>query len=54
MIVGSIVVRCPGVTFAPKAYMELGLAVTIFEKGAEGSARARSALVSVSNRVTCV
>ena len=48
MIVGCIVVQCPEVTFAPKAYMELGLAVTIFEKGAEGSARARSALVSDS------
>lgn len=45
MVVGAIVVRCPGSTVAAKAYMELGLSVAMFEKGAEQSDRARSGLV---------
>lgn len=47
MVVGSIVIRCPGSSLASKAYMDLGLAVAIFERGAEQSTRARSGLITL-------
>lgn len=52
MVVGSIVVRCPNSTMAPKAYMELGIAVTLFERGSEQSPRAQSGLVILRKLLT--
>lgn len=44
MVVGSIAVHCPSSSIAPKAYVELGLALTIFERGATHFAKAQSGL----------
>lgn len=45
MVVGAIVIHCPDSTVAAKAYVELGLSLAMFEKGAEISDRARGGLV---------
>lgn len=45
IIVGSIVTRAPASSMAPSAFIELGLAVDLFKKGAPHSRRARSGLV---------
>ncbi|KAL0949720.1 hypothetical protein HGRIS_009759 [Hohenbuehelia grisea] len=42
IIVGSIVTRAPSSTMAPNAFIELGIACDLFEKGAAHSLRARS------------
>ncbi|KAK7470755.1 hypothetical protein VKT23_002174 [Stygiomarasmius scandens] len=44
IIVGTIVTRSPSSTMAPNAFIELGLACDLFEKGAAKSKRARSGL----------
>ena len=46
IIVGSIVTRAPSSTMASTAFIELGLATDLFEKGAQFSRRARSGMVS--------
>jgi hypothetical protein len=46
VIVGCIVTRSPSSSMAPTAFIELGLACDLFEKGAKFSRRARSGLVS--------
>ncbi|KAG6813503.1 hypothetical protein H0H92_010528 [Tricholoma furcatifolium] len=45
IIVGTIVTRSPSSSMAPSAFIELGLACDLFEKGASQSRRARSGLV---------
>ena len=47
IIVGSIVTRSPSSSMAPSAFIELGLACDLFEKGATQSLRIRSGLVRV-------
>lgn len=47
IIVGCIVTRSPSSSMAPSAFIELGLACDLFEKGAMQSLRARSGLVRV-------
>ncbi|KAF7313707.1 Zn(2)-C6 fungal-type domain-containing protein [Mycena chlorophos] len=44
IIVGCIVTRSPSSSMAPTAFIELGLACDLFEKGAKQSRRARSGL----------
>ncbi|KAJ7129786.1 fungal-specific transcription factor domain-containing protein [Mycena epipterygia] len=44
IIVGCIVTRSPSSSMAPTAFIELGLACDLFEKGAKHSRRARSGL----------
>ncbi|KAJ6539249.1 fungal-specific transcription factor domain-containing protein [Mycena capillaripes] len=44
IIVGCIVTRSPSSSMAPTAFIELGLACDLFEKGAKCSRRARSGL----------
>ncbi|KAJ7744540.1 fungal-specific transcription factor domain-containing protein [Mycena maculata] len=44
IIVGCIVTRSPSSSMAPTAFIELGLACDLFEKGAKVSRRARSGL----------
>ncbi|KAF7355229.1 Zn(2)-C6 fungal-type domain-containing protein [Mycena sanguinolenta] len=44
IIVGCIVTRSPSSSMAPTAFIELGLACDLFEKGAKSSRRARSGL----------
>ncbi|RDB22452.1 putative transcriptional regulatory protein C1F7.11c [Hypsizygus marmoreus] len=44
IIVGCIVTRSPSSSMAPSAFIELGLACDLFEKGATHSRRARSGL----------
>ncbi|KAF7352874.1 Zn(2)-C6 fungal-type domain-containing protein [Mycena venus] len=44
IIVGCIVTRSPSSSMAPTAFIELGLACDLFEKGAKFSRRARSGL----------
>ncbi|KAG6891283.1 hypothetical protein C0992_009475 [Termitomyces sp. T32_za158] len=44
IIVGTIVTRSPSSSMAPSAFIELGLACDLFEKGASHSRRARSGL----------
>ncbi|KAG6918921.1 hypothetical protein DXG01_010576 [Tephrocybe rancida] len=44
IIVGTIVTRSPSSSMAPSAFIELGLACDLFEKGASQSRRARSGL----------
>ncbi|KAJ7228762.1 fungal-specific transcription factor domain-containing protein [Mycena pura] len=44
IIVGCIVTRSPSSSMAPTAFIELGLACDLFEKGAKQSKRARSGL----------
>ncbi|KAJ7179896.1 fungal-specific transcription factor domain-containing protein [Mycena crocata] len=44
VIVGCIVTRSPSSSMAPTAFIELGLACDLFEKGAKYSRRARSGL----------
>ncbi|KZP26820.1 hypothetical protein FIBSPDRAFT_819101 [Athelia psychrophila] len=44
IIVGSIVTRAPSSNMASTAYLELGIAVSLFAKGAEDSSRARRAM----------
>ncbi|KAF8076284.1 fungal-specific transcription factor domain-containing protein [Lyophyllum atratum] len=44
IIVGCIVTRSPSSSMAPSAFIELGLACDLFEKGARHSRRARSGL----------
>ncbi|KZP26815.1 hypothetical protein FIBSPDRAFT_731829 [Athelia psychrophila] len=44
IIVGSIVTRAPSSNTASMAYLELGIAVSLFAKGAEDSPRARGAM----------
>jgi hypothetical protein len=46
IIVGCIVTRSPSSSMASSAFIELGLACDLFEKGAMHSRRARSGLVS--------
>ncbi|KZP26816.1 hypothetical protein FIBSPDRAFT_887019 [Athelia psychrophila] len=44
IIVGSIVTRAPSSNMASTAYLELGIAVSLFATGAEDSSRARRAM----------
>ncbi|KAG6855101.1 hypothetical protein C0991_006030 [Blastosporella zonata] len=44
IIVGTIVTRSPSSSMAPSAFIELGLACDLFERGASQSRRARSGL----------
>ncbi|KZP26863.1 hypothetical protein FIBSPDRAFT_731858, partial [Athelia psychrophila] len=44
VIVGSIVTRAPSSNMASTAYHELGIAISLFAKGAEDSSRARGAM----------
>jgi len=44
IIVGSIVTRAPSSTMSPTAFIELGTAVDLFEKGAKHSRRARTGI----------
>jgi hypothetical protein len=45
IIVGSVVARSPASSMAPNAFIELGLVIDLFEKGAPQSLRARDGLV---------
>ncbi|KAF5369994.1 hypothetical protein D9758_001145 [Tetrapyrgos nigripes] len=49
IIVGTIVTRSPASTMAPNAFIELGLACDLFERGAAKSRRSQSGLVILSN-----
>ncbi|THV08656.1 hypothetical protein K435DRAFT_708630 [Dendrothele bispora CBS 962.96] len=50
IIVGTIVTRSPSSTMTPNAFIELGLACDLFQKGAANSRRARSGL-SILNKL---
>ncbi|KAK2467174.1 hypothetical protein APHAL10511_000723 [Amanita phalloides] len=44
IIVGTVVTRSPGSTFAPRAFYELQISIELFEQTAKQSSRARTAL----------